>query len=90
MEQQPKLCAPPTESSSVGYVMYAGTAAFIIPTILLTSIYIAIGCKMHGRQGKKVRRARKDLKTACKVNVMMEEHSKHVGEQKEINLEEYF
>ena len=85
VDAHPKECAPPTESSSVGYVIYAGTAAFIIPASLLIAIYTSIGCKMHGRQTKKIKRAKKDLKTASRVEIMLEEHSRHVMDEQAKN-----
>jgi len=45
--RDPKECVPPVRPKSAGYVIYAGSLAFIIPTIILSSLYAAIAVRQH-------------------------------------------
>ena len=43
--RDPKECVPPVRPKSAGYVIYAGCLAFILPTIILSSLYVAIAVR---------------------------------------------
>ena len=69
VEKNSRVCAPPTEPSSVGYALYAGSVAFILPTIILTTLYLAIGYQLHKRQSVKVKRALTKVSMVSKVDL---------------------
>jgi hypothetical protein len=43
--RDPKECVPPVRPKSAGYVFYAGCLAFIIPAIILSTLYVAIAVR---------------------------------------------
>ena len=73
-----RTCSVPVDPDSRGYVLYAGVAAFVVPTILLSSLYAAVGYKMHQRQKKKIGQARVDLKMAAKIELNRSEMGSRV------------
>lgn len=75
VERHTETCAPPTDPASAGYVIYAGTMAFIVPAVVLTSLYVAVGHHMRARQRARIGRAQKVVKMESKVKVWREERS---------------
>ena len=67
--KEDKSCSVPVDPASRGYILYAGIAAFVIPTILLSTLYTAVGYQMRKRQRSKIGRAKTDLKMAVKIEV---------------------
>ena len=69
VEKNFNACSTPAEPSSKGWVLFAGILAFILPMLILTTLYIAIGLRMRKRQSGKITRAKTNLKMAVRANV---------------------